>query len=66
METVNDVLDFLNQIETIRIISGLDYSTFNIFRKILIDEFNNIDDDKLIKLLRNLDDIYINYKKNER
>ena len=41
METINDVLDFLNQIEIFRIISGLDYSTFNTISKILIDEFNN-------------------------
>ena len=63
METINDVLDFLNQKEIFRIISGLDYSTFNIIRKILIDEFNNIEDDKLIKLLKNLEDIYIDYIK---
>ena len=63
METINDVLDFLNQIEIFRIISGLDYNTFNIIRKIPIDEFNNIDDDKLIGILKNLDDIYINYIK---
>ena len=63
METINDVLNFLNQLEIFKIISGLDYNTFNIIRKILIDEFNNIDDAKLIKILRNLDDIYINYIK---
>ena len=63
METINDVLNFLNQIEIFRIISGLEYNTFNIIRKILIDEFNNIDDDKLIGILKNLDDIYINYIK---
>ena len=63
METINDVLDFLNQIELFKIISGLDYSTFNFIRKILIDEFKNIDDDKLINLLKNLEDIYINCKK---
>ena len=63
METINDVSNFLNQIEIFRIISGLDYNTFNIIRKILLDEFNNIDDDILMKILRNLDDIYINYIK---
>ena len=65
METIIDVLNFHNQIEIFKIISGLDYNTFNIIRKILIDEFNNIDDDKLIKILKNLDDIYIDYEKNE-
>ena len=63
METINDVLNFLIQIEIFRIISGLDYITVNIIRKILIDEFNNIDDEKLIEILKNLDDIYINYIK---
>ena len=65
METINDVLNFLNQIEVFRIISGLDYNTFKIIRKILIGEgeVNNRDDDKLIGILRNLDDIYINYIK---
>ena len=63
METINDVLNFLNQIELFRIISGLDYITFNINRKILIDEFNNINDDKLIEILKNLEDIFIDYIK---
>ena len=63
METINDVLNFLNQIELFRIISGLDYITFNIIRKILIDEFNNINDDKLIEIVKNLDDIFISYIK---
>ena len=63
METINDVPNFLNQIELYKIISGLRYNTFNKIGKILIDEFNNIDDDKLIGILKNLDDIYINYIK---
>ena len=65
METINDVLNFLNQIELFRIISGLDYITFNIIRKILIDEFNNVNDDKSIEILKNLDDIFINYIKKD-
>ena len=63
METINDVLNFINQIEIFKIISGLDYSTFNNIRKNLIDEFNNINDDKLNEILKNLDDICINYIK---
>ena len=65
METINDVLNFLNQIEIFRIISGLDYITFNIIRKILIDEFNNKNDYKLIEILKKLDDIFINYIKKD-
>ena len=59
METINDVLNFFNQREIFKIISGLDYNTFIIIRKILIDEFINIDDDKLFGILKNLNDIYI-------
>ena len=65
METIIDVLNFLNQIELFRIISGLDYITFNKIRKILINEFNNINDDKLIEILKNLDGIFINYIKKD-
>ena len=31
---------------------------FYIIRKIIIDEFDNINNDKLIKIVRNLNDIY--------
>ena len=46
METINDVLSFLNQMEMLNIIAGVEYHTFNNIRKILIDEFNKIDLDK--------------------
>ena len=39
METINDVLNFLNQMEIYNIVSGVKLKTFIIFRKILIDEF---------------------------
>ena len=63
METISDILTFLNQMELFKIVSDIEYSTFKIIRKILIDEFNKIDEDKLIKLLKNLDDLYIGYLK---
>ena len=47
--------------ELFNIISGVEYFTFINFRKILIDEFSNVDFDKLIELLRTLDDLYIEY-----
>ena len=59
METVNDVLDFLNQMEIYNIISGVELNTFIIIRKILIDEFENIDLDKLVEMMKTLDDLYI-------
>ena len=61
METINDVMNFLNQTEIYNILTGVELSTFNIIRKILIDEFENINLDKLVEILRTLDDLYIEY-----
>ena len=61
METINDVMIFLNQMEMYNILTSVELSTFNIIRKILIDEFEDIDSDKLVEMLRTLDDLYIEY-----
>ena len=63
METINDVLNFLNQMEIYKILTSIEFSTFNIIRKILTDEFENIDLDKLVEKLKTLDDLYIEYLK---
>ena len=63
METINDVFNFLNQLEIYGILTGIELSTFNLIRKILIDEFMNVDIDKLVEILKNLDDLYIEYIK---
>ena len=39
METINDALNFLNQMEIKNIVMGVELNTFNIFRKSLTDEF---------------------------
>ena len=49
METINDVLNFLNQMEFFNILTGAQCDTFNIIRKILIEEFENGDLDKLVE-----------------
>ena len=59
METINDVLNFLNQIEIYNILSGVELNTFIIIRKILVNEFENIVSDKLVEMLKTLDDLYI-------
>ena len=61
METINDILNFLNQMEIFNILIDEQCDTFNVFRKILIEEFENGDLDKLVELLKNLDDLYIDY-----
>ena len=59
METINDVSNFLNQMEIFNICDGIQYVTFAVVRKTLIEDFQNGNLDKLIVLLRNLDDLYI-------
>ena len=61
METFNDVLNFLNHMEIFNILIGVQCDTFVVIRKILIEEFQNGDLDKLVVLLRNLDDFDIDY-----
>ena len=53
------MLNFLNQMEIYNIVSGVELNTFIIIRKILIDEFENIDLDKLVEMMKTLDDLYI-------
>ena len=57
METIIYVLNFLNHLEIFNILTGLQCDTFNVIRKILIEEFQNAVLDKLVELLRNLDDL---------
>ena len=61
METINYVLNFLNQMEIYNILTGVELSTFNKIRKNLIDEFEIIILDKVIEMLKTLDDLYIEY-----
>ena len=63
METINDVLNFLNQMEIYNIVSGAEMNTFIIIRKILINEFENVDLDKLVEMIKTLDDLNIEYLK---
>ena len=58
METINDLLNFPSQIEIYNIVSGVELNTFIIFRKILIDEFEIVDLDKLVEMIKTLDDLY--------
>ena len=61
METINDVLNFLNQMEIYNILTDVELNTINIIRKTLTDEFEDIDLDKLVEMLRTLDDLNIEY-----
>ena len=45
METVNNVLIFLNQMEMFKIEYGIDHNVFKNLRKILIHEFEDVNSD---------------------
>ena len=63
METNIDVLIFLNQMEIYNIVFGAELTTFIIIRKILINEFENVDLDKLVEMMKSLDDLYTEFLK---
>ena len=65
METINDVMNFLKQRELFHIESGLEYNTFIIIRKVLIDENSDADSKRKVELLGNLGNLYIEYKRNK-
>ena len=61
MQTIKDVMNFLDQMELFEIENGTQYNTFTIIRKILTDEFEEINLDELYEMLRILDDLCIDY-----
>ena len=63
METINDILKFLNQLELYNIIKSIQFDIFLVIRKILIQELNDVDLDKLVESIKNFDDLYIDYLK---
>ena len=65
METINDVMNFLNQMEFFNITNGLENETIIVFRDILADEFSKVDCDSLVELLGNVDSLYLAHVKNE-
>ena len=55
METIKDVLYFLNRVEFINNDESEDYKNFQNIRKIIVDEFVNYDTHKLVDILNLLD-----------
>ena len=59
--TINIVLDFLNQMEIYKILTGLEAGIYNIIRNELITVFEDDNVDKLFEILTSLDDLFIDY-----
>ena len=58
---VSVVLDFLNQMEIYKVLTGLVADIYNIIRNELIVIFSDADIDKLFEIMTNYDELYIDY-----
>ena len=58
---VSVVLDFLNQMEIYKVLTGLEAGIYNIIRNDLITVFTNDNADKLFEILTSFDELYIDY-----
>ena len=62
METIHDVLYFLSKLDLVGYSESSDYDKYNWIKKILIDEFQDLDLEELINMLAVLDKLYILFK----
>ena len=59
METMNNVLYFLNKLDFVGYLESKDHENFNCNKKVLTDEFQDINSEKLINMLGVVDDLRI-------
>ena len=58
----NDIiLDFLNQMEIYKVLTGVEAGIYNLLREEIIKEFGGGDVDNLVEILSLFDKIYIHY-----
>ena len=59
METINDVLHFLNTLDSVADLENHEYSNFDGVEKVLQDNFQDVDLGQLIHMLGVVDDLHI-------
>ena len=59
METINDVLHFLNYLDSVADLENHEYSNFDRVKKVLKDNFQDVDLGQLIHMLGVVDDLHI-------
>ena len=59
METINDVLHFLNYLDSVADLENHEYSNFGRVKKVLKDNFQDVDLEQLIHMLGVVDDLRI-------
>ena len=60
-KAIDIILDFLNQMEIYKVLSGVEAGNYNELRKKIIEEFGDEDEDNLFEILSLFDKIYIDY-----
>ena len=61
METINDVLHFLNKLDSAGYLENDDYENFNCIKKVLTAEFQDVNSEKLIYMLGVVDDLPVSF-----
>ena len=59
METINDVLHFLNYLDSVADLENREYSNFGRVKKVLKDNFQDVDLEQLIHIIGVVDDLHI-------
>ena len=59
METINDVLHFLNKLDFVVYLENDDYENFICIKKVLTDEFQDVNLEKSIYMLGVVDDLRV-------
>ena len=59
METINDVLHFLNYLHSVADLENHEYINFGRVKKVLKDNFQDVDLEQLIHMLGVVDDLHI-------
>ena len=59
MKTINEVLHFLNKLDFVGYLRSAKYEKFNCIKKVLLDEFQDVNAEKLINMLGVVDELYI-------
>ena len=59
METINDVLHFLNYIDSVADLENHEYSNFGRVKKVLKDNFQDVDLEQLIHMLGVIEDLHL-------
>ena len=58
MQTINEVLHFLNKLDLVANLEKDEFKNFNCIKKVLANDFRDLTTEKLINMLNFVDDIY--------